>query len=470
MTGIEASTRTDGDAVDIDRYPRQLLLTCIGALVVFSSSMTIVSASLPVMAEDLGSTESVLSWAVTGLFLSMAVATPVMGRLGDAHGHRRVFLIGAAIMAVGTVACAVAPTAGAFIAARMVVGLGIATTMPNAMALIMSVWPEERRSVAMGWFQMAMTGAPVVGLVVGGPLIEAFGWRAVFVVLSPISFGAFAVAWRVVRPNVAAHAVPVDWWGAASLATGTLGFLLALERGRAVGFSDPSTLALVATSVLGITAFVAVERRVEHPMVALRYFRRPTFTGALVAQAFAQFAYMGGFLITPLLLDSVFGYTVSAIALVLLFRPGVYSLMSPIGGRAAVRFGGRTMILIGSVGISVSMAMVAVAAGRSSLPWLIAGLVLSGAAIGVASPSYATVVVGAVDARDMGVASGMNATFMNIGMLTGIQVLFVVLGDGRTPRDFAEVYVVGGAVSLVGILGALAIGRDGRAGPPARPS
>lgn len=462
-----------GTATDVhrpsadDRYPRHLLLTCIATMVVFSSSMTIVSASLPLMAADLESSEPVLSWAVTGLFLAMAVATPVMGRLGDAHGHRRVFLIGAAVMTLGTVACAVAPTAATFIAARMVVGLGISATMPNSMALIMTAWPTERRSVAMGWFQMAMTGAPVVGLVVGGPLIEAFGWRIVFIVLAPVSFGAFAVSWRIIRPSRNPNPAPVDWSGAAGLATATLGLLLSLERGRSVGFSDPSAIALAVVAVIGLTAFISIERRVEHPMVALRYFRRPTFTGALTAQAFTQFAYMGGFLITPLLLDSVFGYSVGAIALVLLFRPGVYSVLSPVGGRLATRIGERTMILTGSILMTVSMGFVALAAERVNLALLIVGLAVSGAAIGLAAPSYATTVVGAVDAKDMGVASGMNSTFMNIGMLTGIQTMFVVLGDGREPRDFAIVYLFGGIVGSIGILGAWIIGRPERLNDPA---
>ena len=159
-------------------YPRRLLITILGAVVVFSSSMTIVSASLPTMADDLDSTESVLSWAVTGLFLMMAIGhadpRPARRRPRPPHGvpGRRRDVLG-----VGTVLCGLAPTALAFIGARMVVGLGIAATMPNSMALIMEAYPLDQRAQAMGWFQMAMTGAPVIGLIVGGPLIEAFGWR-----------------------------------------------------------------------------------------------------------------------------------------------------------------------------------------------------------------------------------------------------------------------------------------------------
>ena len=230
---------------DDDGYPRRLLITVIAGLIVFSSSMTIVSASLPTMADDLDSTESFLSWAVTGLFLVMAVGTPILGRLGDIHGHRKVFLAGSIVLCIGTVLCGLAPTAAAFVGARMIVGLGIAATMPNAMALIMAAYPPERRSEAMGWFQMAMTGAPVLGLVVGGPLIDLFGWRVVFAILAPISFIGFAAAWKVIRPSTPGERVPIDWWGAALLAIATLGFLLFLERGSSAGFTDPLALALL---------------------------------------------------------------------------------------------------------------------------------------------------------------------------------------------------------------------------------
>lgn len=455
---VATSTEIGGDVEGgDDGYPRRLLITVIGGLIVFSSSMTIVSASLPTMADDLDSTESFLSWAVTGLFLVMAVGTPVLGRLGDIHGHRRVFLCGSVVLSIGTVMCGAAPTAATFVGARMIVGLGIAATMPNAMALIMDAYPPVRRSEAMGWFQMAMTGAPVLGLIVGGPLIEAFGWRAVFAVLAPVSFVGFVAAWKVIRPSGPGRRVAIDWWGAAFLGTATLGFLLFLERGSGAGFDDPLALALIAVAVLGLAAFIAAERRAPVPMLRLDYFRRANFTGPLIAQPLSQFAYMGAFLIAPLLLDDLFGYSVGIIALVLLARPLVYSVSSPVGGRLASTLGERSMIITGSVLMILSMLTWVVAAHWISLPLILLGLVLSGLAMGLASPSYATVIAGSVDDGDLGIANAMGTTLMNIGMLTGIQTMFVVLGDGRDPDDFALVFAFGAVVTAFGLIGGLMV-------------
>ncbi len=446
--------RVDGDIVaPVDGYPRRLLLTVIGGLIVFSSSMTIVSASLPTMADDLGSTESFLSWSVTGLFLVMAVGTPVLGRLGDVHGHRELFLAGSLVLCVGTILCGLAPTALAFVAARMVVGLGIAATMPNAMAMIMDAYPPHRRSEAMGWFQMAMTGAPVIGLIVGGPLIDLFGWRILFAILTPISFVGFAAAAKVIRPSRPGVDIPIDWYGAATLGLSTLGFLLFLERGASTSFSDPFALALALGGVASLATFIAVERRVTAPMLRLDYFRRRNFTGPLIAQPLSQFAYMGAFLIAPLLLDELFGYSVAAISLVLLARPLVYSVFSPVGGRLASTVGERPMILAGSALMVLSMVAWVFAAHWVDLPLIIVGLVLSGLAMGLASPAYATTMAAAVDDGDLGIANAMGTTMMNIGMLTGIQTMFVVLGDGRSPDDFASVFIVGAVVTSIGLVG-----------------
>jgi MFS family permease len=166
---------------------------------------------------------------------------------------------------------------------------------------------------------------------------------------------------------------------------------------------------------------------------------------------------MGGFLISPLLLDELFGYSVAAIALVLLFRPAVYSISSPIGGRLATVTGERSMIISGTILMVLSMGAWVAAAHWVSLGWIILGLVLSGLAMGLASPSYSTVLAGAVDPGDLGVANGMGTTLMNIGMLTGIQAMFTVLGDGRSPDDFAIVFAFGGVVAALGIIGGLMI-------------
>ena len=457
-------TRTDGSptvATNVgDRLDRRVLVTVLSCVVVFTSSMTIVSASLPTMADDLDSTESLLSWSVTGLFLVMSVTTPVMGRLGDGRGHRRLFLVGAAVLALGTLACALAPSAIAFVAARMVVGLGISATMPNGIAIIMEAHPVSRRAEAMGWFQMAMTGAPVLGLVVGGPLIEAFGWRSVFAVLFPLALLGLALAIKVIPDDRASRtAVPLDVQGAASLATATLGFLLWLQFGGSRGLLTTLPLTMLAISAVALGAVVRIEQRVEFPLLRLDYFRRRNFTGPLINHPLSQFAYMGSFLISPIMLDEAFGYSVAAVALILLFRPATFSVSSPLGGRWATRMGERRMLVVGTALMVASMLTWVFAALWVDLSLVIIGLALSGLAMGLSSPSYQTAIANAVEPSDLGIANGMGSTLMNIGMLAGIQTMFTVLGDGRDPADFALTFGVGAVAAAAGLAGALVMDR-----------
>lgn len=443
-----------------DRLDRRVLATVLSCVVVFTSSMTIVSASLPTMAKDLDSTESLLSWSVTGLFLVMSVTTPVMGRLGDGRGHRRVFLAGAAVLAAGTLACALAPSAITFVIARMIVGLGISATMPNGIAIIMEAHTVARRAEAMGWFQMAMTGAPVLGLVVGGPLIEAFGWRSVFAVLFPLSLVGLTLAIKVIPDDRASRtAVPIDVQGAATLATATLGFLLWLQFGGSEGLVALLPLTMLVVSAVALVAFVRIEHRVEFPLLRLDYFRRRNFTGPLVNHPLSQFAYMGSFLISPIMLDQAFGYSVAAVALILLFRPATFSVSSPIGGRWATRMGERRMLVVGTALMVASMLTWVLAALWVDLSLVIIGLVLSGLAMGLSSPSYQTAIANAVEPSDLGIANGMGSTLMNIGMLAGIQTMFTVLGDGREPADFALTFGVGAIAAAAGLAGALMMER-----------
>ncbi|MEQ9164470.1 MAG: MFS transporter, partial [Ilumatobacter fluminis] len=239
----------------------------------------------------------------------------------------------------------------------------------------------------------------------------------------------------------------------------TLGFLLWLQFGGSDGLLTPMPLALLAIGAVSLVAFVMIEQRVEFPLLRLDYFRRRNFTGPLINHPLSQFAYMGSFLISPIMLDEAFGYSVAAVALILLFRPAAFSITSPAGGKLASRVGERPMLIVGTALMVASMLTWVFAALWVDLWLVILGLVLSGLAMGLSSPSYQTAVANAVEPSDLGIANGMGSTLMNIGMLTGIQVMFTVLGDGREPADFARTFAVGALAAAIGVTGALVMDR-----------
>lgn len=472
----ENTPAADGHVPD-RRYQRTLLFVVMVSVTAFGSLMTLVTVALGDIAADLGSSRATLTWVVTGLMLAMAVASPICGKLGDLKGHRRIFLLGLLLGSVLTVLCAFAWDAFSLIVLRVLFGLTGAMVMPNGMALMMHAYGPERRSSAVGWFQFAMTGAPTIGLVAGGPLIDLFGWRAIFLVFSCVSFTALTLGFFLVRRTPRQRGVSLDYLGAATLALGVLAGLLAITRlmsrvrdvGPGAALSDAQGWALTLLCAAGIAAFVWVERRAAAPMLKLSYFGRRNFTLPMLASALLQFAYMGGFIVTPALLGSHYGWSVGAIALLMAPRPAAFSIASPIGGFLPTRIGERRPIAIGALAMIASMAAFAGASFITSgvgVALILVGLVLSGASAGISQPSIASLVVHSVDEQDIGIANGMTQQIMFIGIVAGIQTMNVLVGDNATPGEFAATYLLGGVVAVAGLAMGLSV-RDRRHDLPA---
>ncbi|MGI9597198.1 MAG: MFS transporter, partial [Acidimicrobiales bacterium] len=401
---VDGDGLAPAEMVEDVRYQRVLLAVVMLAVMTFGSLMTIVTVSLDLIAEDLDSSRATLTWMITGLMLAMAVATPIAGKLGDIRGHRKMFLLGLTGGLITTLLSAVAWGEVSLITFRVLFGLTGAMMMPSGMALMMQAYSTERRATAMGWYQFAMTGAPTIGLVAGGPLIKVVGWRAIFVGFAAVTLIALIFGYRVVKPTPRQENQPLDYLGALTLGGAVLAGLLALTRlssqvrdsSLADAIGDPTVQGLAALCLVGAIGFIVVENRTAAPMLQLAYFKRRNFTLPMLSSALVQFAYMGGFVVTPALLGSVYGLSLGVIALVLVPRPGVFSLASPVGGYLATRIGEKKPIVLGGVLMICSMAVFAVASvidlsgGRTiGLALVVAGLSLSGAASGISQPSVA---------------------------------------------------------------------------------
>ncbi len=424
---------------------------------VFGSTMTIIGASLSDIAESLGTSNATLSWAVSAPFLGLAAGTTVFGTMGDLWGHRRMLIVGLTVFTAATGICGLAWDAFSFIGFRALVGLGGAMMIPNGMAIMMAAFPVNQRARAMGWFQFAAVGGPAIGLVTGGALVDALGWRAIFAVYAPIAAIGLIAAVVVVRPTGAGEAKPVDIAGALSLVAAVVVLMVALDRGATLGFGHPVALALLALVPVSVWTFTAIERRTAHPMVPLEWFRRRNYAGPVVASATANAAYMGGFILAPQMLQERYGYTLTAATVFLVVRLIFFSISSPVGGRLTATRGERWTSCLGSV--LVVLAMVSFAAGSlvDAVVLVILGLALAGGGLGVAGPAYQVSVVGAVPMDRLGAATGMFQTLTSLGTAAGVQVLVLAVGEEATGTAFANAFWLGAAVAAVGVFGALAI-------------
>ena len=433
-----------------DRYRWWVLWSVLSGLFAVGFTITVLAVSIPDIARDFDTDRTTLAWIVTGPFLAHALGMPLLGKVGDVYGHRRVYLLGFGLFAVFTGLTALAWSAPALIVVRIVGALEGAATGPASMALIMHAFPAEDRVKAMGWWALVGAGAPVIGLVAGGPIVDAFGWRWLFVAQAPLALVALAVGAVVLHETPRSPRVAIDFRGAAALATATVPPLLALQLGRDRGWIDPAPLALLAVAVGGLVAFVRCERRAPHPLLPLAFFRRRNFTASLLAQALAQFAYMGGFIITPLLMQDRFGYAVAGTALLMLCRPLSFSVSSPAAGYLAVRVGERRASVIGTALVFGSMACFAFAASRGSVGLIALALVLSGLGLGAASPSLISSAANAVEPEHLGIANAAQQMTTLIGAVAGMQVLATIQDGGA----FSTAYLVGLAVAAPSVVAA----------------
>jgi MFS family permease len=439
---------------DSDHYRWWALWTVLAGLFATSFTITVVAVSLPDIARDLDSSTTALTWIVTGPFLAHALGMPLLGSVGDVHGHRRVYLTCFAMFTVFTGLSALAWDAGSLITVRVVAALAGAATGPASMAIIMHAFPAEDRVKAMGWWSLVGAGGPVIGLAAGGPLVEALGWRWIFILQTPLAVVALAVAGILLRETPRAARQPIDVAGAAALAATTVAPLLALQIGATSGFVDPLALGLFGIAGAGLVAFVYIERRAPRPLLPLDFFRRRNFTASLLAQSTTQFAYMGGFIVTPLLVQDVFGYAIAATALIMLCRPLAFSVSAPALGYAAVRIGERRASVAGCALVAASMACFVFAVTSESLGLVVGALVLSGIGLGASSPSLISTAANAVAPDRLGVANAAQQMVVIIGAVAGIQVLATIQDAGTGTGPFVDAYLVGLVFALVGTIAA----------------
>lgn len=440
------------------RYPWVVLTVALFGLFSVGFTITILSVSIPRIANDLNSDVSTVTWVVTGPLLAFAVVGPAMGKLGDLYGHRRVYGYSMTCVSIFAALTALAWSAGALIAFRTLGAATGAAVGPASLAIINRLFPRERRVQAMGYWSMVGAGGPVIGVVAGGPIVETFGWRWIFVGQVPLTLAGLLLAMLVLPETERREKATFDYAGAAILAIGATSLLVAINRGPSWGWSNPVIVAGFVLAPVALALFFVVERRIAQPLLPLAYLRERNFTFPVATQGFLNFAYMGGFVITPLFLESVFDYPETRVGALMIARPLAFAITGPLAGYIAIRIGERTSALVGASFVVASMvALAAVAPGSSDLI-IIGSLALSGIGLGCSSPALAASIANAVHERDLGVAGAFQQMTTQLGVVVGIQVMQTVSvvreGAVGAVGAYGEAYLVGGAVAFLGLIAA----------------
>lgn len=444
-----------GGRVPIDRH-WAVLVVVLSALFTVGFTITILVVSLSDIAKELHSSISVVSWSITGPMLAFGVVGPAFGKAGDLWGHKRVFvagLTGAGIFAALTALAWNAPTMVLF---RILSASSGAATGPATMAYINRLFAPDQRVRPLSYWSFVNAGAPVLGVVAGAPLVEAFGWRVIFLIQAPMCLVGVVIALWLLPDTERLHDVSFDVAGSLTLGIGASLMLAGVNQGPQWGWGNPVTLILIVTAIVSFSAFVRVEQRARNPLLPLVWLRTRNVAMPILSQSMANFAYMGGFLLAPQVLDEILKYDTSKISLVVITRPLTFAVVAPLASLLTIRFGERVMGMAGSLCVVASMLAFATVGPGTGLFLMLMALGLSGAGIGMASPAMTSLVANAVDDRDLGVAGAMQQLMTQMGAVFGSVVMTSVqqsVGRGEpTAESFVAAFRVAALVALVAVV------------------
>ena len=399
-----------------------LIAVCTGTFMLLLD-VTIVIVAQPAIQSGLHASFSEVQWVLDAYALTLASLLLTAGVLADRYGRKRLFGIGLIIFTLGSLLCGLAQDPLMLIVSRSGQGVGGAIMFATSLALLGNSFRGRDRGVAFGVWG-AITGvSTALGPVLGGVITTNWSWRGIFLVNVPIGVLAVALtAWQV-EESKSPRPTPPDWAGFALLTTGLVSLVYGLIRAGENSWSDTGVIACLAIGAAALAAFIVAERRVAHPMFDLSLLRTPTFAGASIA-AFA----MNGSLYAVLLwlviyLQDILGFSAQDAGLRLAIISGAQFVTATIAGRASERVPARWLIGPGLVLVGIGLIIMAGLTGGSNWTDLIPGFIVSGLGAGMVNPPLASTAIGVVPPQKAGMASGVNATFRQIGIAAGIAAL-----------------------------------------------
>jgi EmrB/QacA subfamily drug resistance transporter len=399
-----------------------LLAVCMGTFMLLLD-VTIVIVAQPAIQGGLHAGFSDVQWVLDAYALTLASLLLTSGVLADRYGRKRLFQIGLVIFTLGSLLCGVAQDPLMLILSRSAQGVGGAIMFATSLALLGHSFRGKDRGVAFGAWGAVTGVATALGPVLGGVIVTDWSWRGIFLVNVPVGVIAVALtAWQV-DESKSPHPTRPDWTGFALLTSGLVTLVYGLIRAGEDSWSDTGVIVCLAIGFVLLAGFIAAERRIAHPMFDLSLLRTPTFAGGSIA-AFA----MNGSLYAVLLwlvlyLQDILGYSAQDAGLRLAIISGAQFVTAVIAGRFSERVPARWLIGPGLALVGIGLVVMAGLSGDSSWTHLIPGFIVAGLGSGMVNPPLASTAIGVVPPDKAGMASGINATFRQIGIAAGIAAL-----------------------------------------------
>ena len=391
--------------------------------------VTIVNVALPDIATDLKTGLGDLQWVIDIYALALAALLLGIGSAADRFGHRLVYVIGMVVFALSSLACALSTGSGSLIAARGVQGIGGAAMFATTIALLSSAYSDKDRGIAFGVWGAINGAAAAAGPILGGLLTEQFGWQSIFLVNVPISVVAFGLALRVLKESKNPKA-KIDPAGVVTFTIAAGSLTYGLIRAAEDGWTKPAPLISFVVAAVALVVFILIERVRAYPMLDLKLFGRPAFTGLMIAAITIQAGAFSAMAYTSIWLQSVLGLGPIAAGAVFLPLSLVSLVCSVLTGRLLHdKVPAGLLIGVGVALVAVGSALQALIGSGSSWTVLVPGLVALGIGVGVAMPTLSSAALAAAPRERGGMAGGAMNMFRQLGYVLGIAVFGAVFAN-----------------------------------------
>jgi EmrB/QacA subfamily drug resistance transporter len=431
----------------VERKWLTLIVVCV-AVFMLLLDITIVNVALPDIGRSLHADFSDLQWVIDAYSLTLAAFLLTAGSLGDLLGRRKVFVVGLAVFSLASLACGLSEDSTVLNLMRGLQGIGGAIMFAQSLALIAEAFHGRERGTAFGIWGATVGASVAVGPLLGGVITEGLGWEWVFFVNVPVGAVAIFLALRYIDEARDPDAPGIDWAGLVTFSGGLFLLVFALIRANPEGWGSTLIVSLFIGAVVLLVAFFVIEARVSNPMLDLSLFRVPTFAGASIAAFGLSASMFALFLYLTLYIQNGLHYSPLQAGLRFLPITLMSFFVAPIAGRLSSTVPVRLLMGVGLLLVAIGLLLMQGLTVHSGWTALLAGFLVAGAGIGLVNPPLASTAVGVVPPQRSGMASGINTTFRQVGIATGIA------GLGAVYQSVAEDKVRSGFAALA----------DGRAG------
>jgi len=419
-----------------------VLLTVIVGTFLGSLDQTIVNLALPKIITDFKITVTEASWIATAYILANAVFVPIWGKLGDTIGRKKVYILGFSIFIFGSILAGFAWNLSSMIVFRIIQALAISANYPTAMAIIAVTFNHgKERSQALGLWSASFASAAVLGPLIGGPLIDTFGWRSIFFLNIPVGIAGIIMAFIFVRESVSEHkTINFDWWGAITLGIALSSLVLVLNQGNTWGWSASQSIICYIITILFTIIFVSIEKKAQEPIVDLKFFKNSVFVNTLLNNFVVFMAMMGAVFLIPVFVETYLGYDATKTGY--LFIPMAVCMVaaSAIGGSLTGKFKPKYIIFASTLIAGFGIYLFSFLDPRSTAIDVIIPLSVMALGMGFGMAQRTNVITVVVPTEEMGVASSVLALGRNIAGAVGIALFGTILTDSTKTNILNTAY------------------------------